>query len=123
MVYISQRGYGVYPYIRFPKQRGKGLGSIFRGFLRLVKPLVSSGIRVAKPLLKQGFKAAKPHLKRQMKRGLTQGLDIITDSAKDYINDRIKTSKNQPISSNRTISKKRKLNKKASKNVRQNVFA
>ena len=120
MVYISQRGYGVYPYIRFLKQRGKGLGSIFRGFLRLVKPLVSSGIRAAKPLLQQGIKVAKPHLKRQLKRGLSQGLDIITDLAKDFINDRIKTSKkSDPISSNRTISKKkRKVNKKATQLTR-----
>ena len=95
MVYISQRGYGeLSPYIRYPRQRGKGLGSIFRGFLRLVKPLVKTGIRVAKPLISKGIKAVKPVVKRQMKRGLTQGLDIITDSAKDYINNRIKTSKN-----------------------------
>ena len=53
-----------------------------------------------------------------MKRGLTQGLDIISDSAKDFINDRIKTSKkSEPISK-----KKRKVNKKASQPARRNVF-
>ena len=117
MVYISQRGYGeLYPYIRFPRQRGKGLGSIFRGFLRLVKPLVKTGIRVAKPLISKGIKAVQPVVKRQMKRGLTQGVDMIADSTKDFINEQIKTSKQPP-------KKKRKVNKKASRSARGNVFA
>ena len=117
MVYISQRGYGeLYPYIRFPRQRGKGLGSIFRGFLRLVKPLVKTGIRAAKPLISKGIKAVQPVVKRQMKRGLTQGVDMIADSTKDFINEQIKTSKQPP-------KKKRKVNKKASRSARGNVFA
>ena len=99
--------------MRFPKQRSKGLGSIFRGFLRLVKPLISSGVRIAKPLL---VKTVKPLLKRELKRGLTSGVEMLSDEANKFIHNKIKTENDK----SRSV-KKRKGNV-SKKNGRKRIF-
>ena len=55
---IRQRGYGEYSYgskvnsrpIIYYRQRSRGIGSIFRTFIRFVKPLIKTGFKVAKKL-------------------------------------------------------------------------
>ena len=42
--FIKQRGYNV---LMHPRQRGEGIGSIFRSFIRIAKPLFRKGIAYA----------------------------------------------------------------------------
>ena len=54
MKLILQRGYGIRNKRSLKRrQRGHGLGSLFRGFLRVAKPLISKCMQLAKPHLKQ----------------------------------------------------------------------
>ena len=63
---IRQRGYGEYSYsskvksrpIKYYRQRGRGIGSIFRTFIRFITTLVKTGFKVAKPLAKKVAKKA-----------------------------------------------------------------
>ena len=54
---ILQRGYGIKydnkEHVRFiPIQRGHGLGTLFRTFFKIAKPLISRGVKIAKPLIR-----------------------------------------------------------------------
>ena len=63
MIYVPQRGYG----FNSPRQRGKGLGSLFRGFLKIARPLIKSGIKMA-----------RPHVKRLAKRAIKEGVKTLS---------------------------------------------
>ena len=78
---IRQRGYGEYSYgskIKtrplFYRQRGRGIGSIFRTFLRMAKPLIYSGLQTVKPLAKTVGKYA-----------IKEGIRTVSDIADDVI--------------------------------------
>ena len=64
---VRQRGYGYHANIIYP-QKGGGIGSLFRGFIRL-----------AKPLFKTGLQLAKPRVKKIAKKAIKLAVDISTD--------------------------------------------
>ena len=70
---FKQRGYNPSRLIQYPKQQGRGIGSLFRSFIRIAKPLVKKSLIHAKPL---ATRAAKSLAKEVAK----TGKDIITDS-------------------------------------------
>ena len=97
---IKQRGYGkftkqnknnyvkkmnYYVYMRRRRQRGHGIGSIFRNILKMIKPVLKTSIKAAKPLAKKALKYAKPIVKKAAKYGVKQGMNTITDIANDAI--------------------------------------
>lgn len=67
--YIAQRGYGQY---QFPNQHGAGIGSLFRSFIRIAKPLLSRGIQLAKP---HAMRAGKELVKEVVH----SGKDVVSD--------------------------------------------
>ena len=78
-MYLPQCGYSV---VNFPRQRGKGLGSLFRSFLKLARPLVKTGIKMA-----------RPHVKRLAKRALKEGVKTLSHVSQDVIaGDDVKSS-------------------------------
>lgn len=90
---IKQRGYGkftkqnknYYIYIRRRRQRGHGIGSIFRNIFKMIKPVLKTSIKAAKPLAKKALKYAKPLVKKAAKYGVKHGMSTITDIANDVI--------------------------------------
>ena len=98
--FIKQRGYGkftkqnknnyvkkmnYYVYMRRRRQRGHGIGSIFRNIFKMIKPVLKTSIKAAKPLAKKALKYAKPIVKKAAKYGVKHRMDTIKDIADDVI--------------------------------------
>ena len=80
---VRQRGYG--NRIIYPLQRGDGIGSIFRSFFRLAKPLIKSGLKIAKPLVKKGARIAKPYVKKAGKYAAREAMKSGREAISDII--------------------------------------
>ena len=90
-----QRGYGNKEYVRYiPIQRGHGLGTLFRTFFKIAKPLISRGVKIAKPLISRGIKITKPYAKNIIDRTLDDSRKIVTDTITKSLKNRKNTKKN-----------------------------